>query len=1013
MNYSSPHHKHNFHNSNIPEHHHINKNSHFSYNSSSPPLTRYINNTGLIKQQPRSSNCHNLNQFNNYQYYSQDINHTSSLPILSPYNSLPNPQSLPSNDNVNNMNSPNTSIIRVNLTNGTSKSIRYDSQTNIEKVIHVLLAGLNIDSVSNLRFSLRLTTFPHGQGVQNNESIWLHPKLIIQDVLNLYFLDNTSKNHLKFELRMRFIPDGLQEMYQAETDAFLYLYEQLKSDYLAQIAWRIDGSLAIEIGSILLRKRFSSLTPCNIEKKLNFDIIDKEGGLKKYFPEGVVVNEKPKNLRKMIVNAVKKYSKFSEIECIFKFMQHMIKLAHFDTEIFRVSLDLERSLPAELYVGASKDVSYKTECMAGPVKLFLFKEIIEIRVKRLYKGNDKSLIIIKVSGSNQPILLILSTLEIAFNLAHLLDGYQALIMQHGSVWNVKNILLGSPYFNDNNKIYYANPHLPNTKKSIFPIDTASSSSNSSPIVMRKEDLKIDRKKILLEELLGEGHFGNVYRGSFTDAYKNIHNVAIKVCKSNTEQKEIDNFVKEAHLMYNFCHPHIIKLIGICEDNPVWIVMELSSLGELRQYLIRQKYTIDLYTQILFSYQLSTALKYLHDKKFVHRDIAARNVLVSSVKCVKLSDFGLSRFLQDEDYYTSEHSKLLPIKWMAPESINYRKFDSKTDVWMFGVCIWEILSYGIKPWQNIRNHEVILKLDKGIRLEVPNGCPLVIYDLLYSMWSYDKNERPTMEYIQDSLYDFIVQLEKGIPYNKLEMIKNPITNNINNIHGDKKCSVYKPIGSIKLDTTQVEPTFLIKTLEQQRLQSEEDEKWLNDFESGNFTKDEKDIDSGKNSESSGCGYQFDREHDTIYKTVTELIECITNFNKNYKKSLSNDDFVRYVSYITNALKNLFHESTKNLILLEEEDRKCVEKAETLLAENMNEMAKAMAYVVEPFIGNCDVLEESRLEVLKVTHMLAINSKHYLESFDNARLKTRYQRRRKRYEKHLNNQDNSKTGKINYC
>uniref|UniRef100_A0A0N5A1Q9 Protein kinase domain-containing protein n=1 Tax=Parastrongyloides trichosuri TaxID=131310 RepID=A0A0N5A1Q9_PARTI len=585
-------------------------------------------------------------------------------------------------------------------------------------------------------------------------------------------------------------------------------------------------------------------------------------------------------------------------------------------------------------------------------------------------------------------------------------------MQHGSVWNVKNILFRSP-----NSIDLETKNLLNMKRIInFPLDTASSSSTSSPLTIRREDLQIDRKKILLEELLGEGHFGNVYKGSFTDNYKKHHNVAIKVCKSNTEEKEINNFISEAYLMHNFRHPHIIRLIGICEDNPVWIVMELSPLGELRQYLIRQKYTIDLHTQIMFSYQLSTALKYLHDKKFVHRDIAARNVLVSSPKCVKLSDFGLSRNLQDEDYYTSENSKLLPIKWMSPESINFRKFDSTTDVWMFGVCIWEILCYGQKPWQGIRNHEVIVKIEQGIRLEIPQSCPLIIYDLLYDIWNYEGEKRPSMEDIKDNLQGFLLQLEKGIPYNKMEFVvkRRESIKMSNNNHDNRQSYIScKPIGSIKLDTTQVEPTFLIKALEQQRLQSEEDERWLNEFENGDFIKDDRDVDSGKNSESSGCGYQLDREHDMIYKTVTELVDCITNFNQNYKKTLPNDDFVRNVKYITNALKNLFHESTKNLVLLEDDDRKNVEKAETLLGDNMREMAKAMSHVVEPYIDNCDVLEESRLEVLKITHMLAINSKHFLESFDNARLKTRFQRRRKRYESHLKNQGISTTEKISFC
>lgn len=142
-------------------------------------------------------------------------------------------------------------------------------------------------------------------------------------------------------------------------------------------------------------------------------------------------------------------------------------------------------------------------------------------------------------------------------------------------------------------------------------------------------------------------------------------------------------------MQQFDHQHIIKLIGICSDWPVWIIMEWARHGELRAYLQSNRDRLELETLILFSYQLSTAMSYLESKKFVHRDIAARNVLVSAHNCVKLADFGLSRWIEDNSYYKASKGKL-PIKWMAPESINFRRFTTASDVWMFGMLILRII-----------------------------------------------------------------------------------------------------------------------------------------------------------------------------------------------------------------------------------------------------------------------------------------------------------------------------------
>ncbi|KAG9480724.1 hypothetical protein GDO78_012274, partial [Eleutherodactylus coqui] len=254
------------------------------------------------------------------------------------------------------------------------------------------------------------------------------------------------------------------------------------------------------------------------------------------------------------------------------------------------------------------------------------------------------------------------------------------------------------------------------------------------------DYEIQRDRIELGRCIGEGQFGDVHQGVYMSPENPAMAVAIKTCKNCTSDSVREKFLQEALTMRQFDHPHIVKLIGVITENPVWIIMELCTLGELRSFLQVRKYNLDLASLILYAYQLSTALAYLESKRFVHRDIAARNVLVSTTDCVQLGDFGLSRYMEDSTYYKASKGKL-PIKWMAPESINFRRFTSASDVWMFGVCMWEILMYGVKPFQGVKNNDVIGRIENGERLPMPPNCPPTLYSLMTKCWAYDPSRRP--------------------------------------------------------------------------------------------------------------------------------------------------------------------------------------------------------------------------------------------------------------------------------
>lgn len=226
--------------------------------------------------------------------------------------------------------------------------------------------------------------------------------------------------------------------------------------------------------------------------------------------------------------------------------------------------------------------------------------------------------------------------------------------------------------------------------------------------------EIKAESLTFCEKLGSGQFGDVFRGTYKKKNTTqLVEVAIKQLKIDEAADNLDvddqtiiakKFMREAKIMEKFDHSHIIKLIGICSEGPLLIVMELAKFGQLRSYLQNNKEHIETSSLLLYCYQLSSAMAYLESKKFVHRDIAARNVLVANHESVKLADFGLSREIDDNIYlgevvifivvkdflfnltknnFVVASKCKLPIKWMAPESINFRKFTSKSDVWMYG------------------------------------------------------------------------------------------------------------------------------------------------------------------------------------------------------------------------------------------------------------------------------------------------------------------------------------------
>ncbi|KAJ6661211.1 hypothetical protein lerEdw1_015348 [Lerista edwardsae] len=845
------------------------------------------------------------------------------------------------------------------------KLVKCTVMTEIREVIKLILQSGRIGTNIQLTecYGLRL------KHVKSDEIHWLHPDLTIGEVQDKYECLHIEAEW-RYDLQIRYLPEDYMERFQEDRATLLYFYQQLRSEYMQLYASKVSEGMALQLGCLELRRFYKDMPHNALDKKSNFEFLEKEVGLDLFFPKQMQENLKPKQFRKMIQQTFQQYALLREEECIMKFLGTLSTFANIDQESYRCELIQGWNITVDLVIGP-KGIRQMTSKEAKPTCLAEFKQVKSIKCTPVEEG--RALLQLGLTGNPQSLTIKTSSLAEAENMADLIDGYCRL--QGG----LDESLIIRP--NRENEKRISLPQIPGHV--VTPGIEMDFSVPDSEIYAEIPDeasrpksgaqqFGISRDDVILGRILGEGFFGEVYEGIYTNENGERIAVAVKTCKKDCTAENKEKFMSEATLMKKMDHPHIVKLIGITEEEPTWIVMELYKYGELGHYLEQNKNTLKVLTLILYTLQIGKAMAYLE-------------AISSSVT-------------------------RLPIKWMAPESINFRRFTSASDVWMFAVCMWEILSYGKQPFFWLENKDVIGVLEKGDRLPKPEACPPILYALMTRCWDYDPSDRPKFKELVCSLSD-IYQMEKEIAREQER----------NNRHRPPKIMEptsfqepppkpsrpkYKPpptqtnLLAPKLQFQEedflrpssreeaqklweMERAKIRQICDKQQKQMVEDYQWLR--------QEEKALDpmTTANSDNSppmslqpNPTANLDRTDDAVYSNVMELVKAVLQL----KNEVSNHPPERYILAVKDvglSLRKLIGSVDAVLPALPPSSRTEIEGTQKLLNKDLAELINKMRLAQQNAVTSLS--EECKRQMLAASHTLAVDAKNLLDAVDQAKLR----------------------------
>uniref|UniRef100_A0A8D3C749 non-specific protein-tyrosine kinase n=1 Tax=Scophthalmus maximus TaxID=52904 RepID=A0A8D3C749_SCOMX len=611
-----------------------------------------------------------------------------------------------------------------------SSNIRYGDATDVRGIIQKILDIHKVRWTSC--FGLRLSNSQCGDQVH-----WLHPDMGVSPVREK-FEQARPNEEWRYELRIRYLPKGFMQQFTEDKPTLNYFYHQVKNDYMTEIGDKLEQDVALKLGCLEIRRFFKEMRGNALDKKSNYELLDI---CCCYDLDKVTLSVssslQAKTLRKLIQQTFKQVANLNDEQCILKFLEILAPVYRYDKECFKCALGSSWVIQVELAIGPEEGISYLTDKGSTPTHLANFNQVQSIQYSSMEEKDRKGMLQLHVAGAAEPLTVTTASLTMAENLADLIDGYCRLVSMETHSFIVryqKGMRL---------QVLPFCPKLEAVRSGVRAISVSETDDYAEIVdeedtytmpsmsygVVEARDYEIQRDRIELGRCIGEGQFGDVHQGVYNSPDKPALPVAIKTCKNCTSDSVREKFLQEAcKTTVDISFVSTLKTMSL-NTTSLCFCTSFSLCLQLRSFLQVRKYSLDLASLILFAYQLSTALAYLESKRFVHR-----------------------------------------------------RFTSASDVWMFGktrslvyeykcvscgVCMWEILMYGIKPFQGVKNNDVIGRIENGERLAMPPQCPPTLYSLMTKCWSYDPSKRPRFTELKTQL-STILEEEKLQQEERLRM-----------------------------------------------------------------------------------------------------------------------------------------------------------------------------------------------------------------------------------------------------
>uniref|UniRef100_T1IYC0 non-specific protein-tyrosine kinase n=1 Tax=Strigamia maritima TaxID=126957 RepID=T1IYC0_STRMM len=440
------------------------------------------------------------------------------------------------------------STLKVHLPNGGFNIVKFGDATDVRGIIHLITSRppVGVRAFESL-YAMRLC---HRN---SKEEHWLHIDTTMYQVHEKYEsrhpqdewrLENSLVlvlGGLMYELRIRYFPHNLHKLYEKDKFTFYYLYDQIKCDYLKTDVNNVDPEIAVQLCCIEIRRFFKDMPIIALDKKSNFEYLEKEIGLHKFLPQSVLASMKPKTLRKSIQHHFKKFANLSEIECMFYFVDLLDSVKKCNQETFKCALGSGWSIPVELVVGPETGISYLTDkSSTQPTILANFRQVQSIQTLINETEPTKAVLQMKIAGASEVLTITCPNLTIAESMADLIDGYCRIANDtETSFWNAH-----PPKYRRSSSRSKSGSASPNGSKTTedYAEIVDDEGDYSTPAT---KDYELIRSRLELGEIIGEGQFGDVHKGRYRCKDNQMAAVAVKTCKIESEQSMGEKFLEEA------------------------------------------------------------------------------------------------------------------------------------------------------------------------------------------------------------------------------------------------------------------------------------------------------------------------------------------------------------------------------------------------------------------------------------------------------------------------------------